>query len=797
MPRRWRSLLATLVAALLPIGLLPIPDVTLAALASPTLTSPAQGATAPVDATLTWLSVDGAIGYQVQLGSDAAFSFVYRTADTVATSIDLEDLFSPGPVYWRVAARDASGLGPWSAGTFTAQITDGPVPTAPANGTQFQYPRDAVVLSWQPSMSRPFDIEINGPFGLGQYITFASRFAVPNTLPPGTYSWRVRSSANPTGVGWSTSRSFEVVWPNAIPVIVGPASGATAESPILDWDPIPGIDRYDVEIGREQTFPQNTTTRHHGIAETMLYVGHTSRTEIRWWRLRGRFGGNTLPWSAPRSFTHAAWSDAPTDLWPNGTSTDTGTLRWAPVAGADSYLVQRGPSVEALMAMEGGCETYVNAISLSGLSGGPCAPSGGDYWRVRGLASSPSGGAATAWSEVAHGSLAGPPGPFTLTDPVIATPIVPADCANATTCVHQTEMPLLRWQPVSGAAFYRVQLDSRDDHLPGRTWDTFGLAFIPPLDAYRDLDVERWSWQVVACGPTLADCPGWMPASANLRHFAITPRTIEIGTTKAILEGEVTLTREVPLPGPPAAGQPWEIVQQTGITLDVNTSPTFDATPLQGSPSGPGATQFASLPAGPVHWRAMYGDRENPHGIVTDSFTYRFEASDLQPSNGTSTQTPAVVRWTPVAGAVSYSVEVETPTGWRVASNTPWAGALIGEDFGLGPIDWRLTPVNARLQGGRSVSRTLVVAPQDPALTSPANGANISTIGAIFDWAPIGAAAEYRLEVGTDAGFSAIVETVTTFRSRYVARVEYPTGTLWWRVRAFNRSGLLIGTSAT
>jgi hypothetical protein len=357
-------------------------------------------------------------------------------------------------------------------------------------------------------------------------------------------------------------------------------------------------------------------------------------------------------------------------------------------------------------------------------------------------------------------------------------------------------MPLLRWQPVDGAAFYRVQLDTRDAHVPGQIWDTYATSFIPPLDAYRSLGVDRWSWQVVACGAHIPDCPDWTPASARLRHFAITPRAIELKPTAATLEGEVTLEWEIPAPAPPAAGEPWEIIQQPAyIRLDVDTEPTFDSPGLQIATMRRGAARFASLPAGPVYWRVMLSDPPDAHGVVTDSFTYRFESEVVGPPNGTELQTPALVGWTPAPGAVAYRVEVDR-NGWHPSiqgDEVSWTSALVGDDFVPGPMNWRITPIDAYGHRGSTTGGTIVVLPQNPILVEPLNGAQIPTVGAIFDWKGIDAAAGYRLQVSTDAGFSNIVETATTQRTRYVARVEYPSGPLWWRVRAESGYGQILG----
>jgi hypothetical protein len=534
----------------------------------------------------------------------------------------------------------------------------------------------------------------------------------------------------------------------------------------------------------------------------MLELGNIGDGDTRWWRVRGRFGGNPLPWSTARSFTWTPWSTAPTDLWPNGeTLADRVALRWAPVAGATSYSVQVASSSEALVAMQGGgCSTFANAISFaSGLSG-PCGLLGQPltddvYWRVEAVQSLPNGGGShTGWSDIAHATFTGPSGPYTLTEPVIATPIGPPDCLDLATCAHETETPLLEWQPVAGAAFYRIQLHRGDNVIPSVTWDTYGTTFLPPLDAYEYLDVDDLSWQVVACGQDIANCPASMPPSEAIRRFVISPRPIELTPTPASLEGEVTLSWKMSMPDPPQPGSPWDIVQQPShFWFEIDTEPTFQPPRLQVISLTRNTAHFASLPDGPIHWRVMYGDSQDPHGTVVGDFDYRFEPTIVDPPADAELHTPSLLRWDPVAGAVKYRVEVKNGDSWRIIEDSPWANAIIGVDSAPGPDTWRVTPIDAYLHEGKPVERSIVVAPENPVLVSPAVGAEVPTIGAVFEWSPVNRANFYRIQVSTEPTFTDMVETLLLSRTRHTARVEYPTGGLWWRVQAFTGTGGVLG----
>ncbi|MEM6783979.1 MAG: right-handed parallel beta-helix repeat-containing protein, partial [Bacteroidota bacterium] len=85
-------------------------------LVAPTLLAPADGAADVArDATLSWSSVLGAERYDVQLDRDGTFETPdVDEADVEATALLVEGLEGLTTYAWRVRARDAAGVGPWS-----------------------------------------------------------------------------------------------------------------------------------------------------------------------------------------------------------------------------------------------------------------------------------------------------------------------------------------------------------------------------------------------------------------------------------------------------------------------------------------------------------------------------------------------------------------------------------------------------------------------------------------------------------------------------------------------------------
>ena len=773
---------------------------------APTLTSPSDGAVVGADAALSWQPVTGATAYRLQLSGEADFDFAHETIDTVATSVEPDLYFTPGTWYWRVATLDGDLPGAWATASFQVVRTDIPLPTAPPSGTTYTYPGPGPVVSFTPSLAGPYEIQLDGPWGVGSYVSYATRFALPQALPVGTWTWRVRPYVHNAGMPWSPARTFVVSWPESDPVIDGPADGAAVESFVMDWQAIPGAASYDVQVSPVNTFPQSSRTD-VTTHVTMLDLGRGGGDETRYWRVRGRNGPVISPWSATRSVTHASWSAAPTDLWPpNGTFTVPPTLRWSPVVDASRYDIQIAQDPSDLEGSALACRTFVNAASFAKNSGGDCALldsllPGPVYWRVRGL-DDPSR-ATSDWSEIGQFQYDPPNGGPALAAPVVATPLGPADCTDVTTCERETEMPLLSWQPIDHAKFYRVQLDVRDAHLPGSTFDTPGMSFVPPRDALAGLGDTRFSWQVIAC-ESEATCPTWTDASAALRHFAIAPRPLVLSPANGTDgTGEIELGFAMEAIDAPTPGDPWEIAQMPAhLWVQVDDEPDFELPHLFDAGLDRPQLTLGALPAGQLHWRVSYGDPTASTGTVSRNFDWTFQTDVTEPPDGQVLDAPARVGWTPTQGAASYVVEVNRE-GWQpplLNGEQQWTNALIGDDFVPGPLAWRVTPVDALGRRGAAVGGAFAVAPKNPVLVSPLDNASASSIGAVFDWEAVDSTVGYRLHVSTSPDFSTLVDSVWTQRTRYIPTIPYPTGQLWWRIRAESGYGQtlgeVIGTSA-
>jgi choice-of-anchor B domain-containing protein len=85
---------------------------------SPVLAQPVDGAQLGSNLTsylFTWDSQLDAVTYQFQLAADASFSSIIEQQNTTASSFQYPTMLPEGVYYWRVAAVNSCGSGPWSA----------------------------------------------------------------------------------------------------------------------------------------------------------------------------------------------------------------------------------------------------------------------------------------------------------------------------------------------------------------------------------------------------------------------------------------------------------------------------------------------------------------------------------------------------------------------------------------------------------------------------------------------------------------------------------------------------------
>jgi hypothetical protein len=218
----------------------------------------------PTSPTLRWSGVDGAIGYQVQLADNDAFTTtIADNAGIGGTSDALTGLANRATYYWRVRALDGAGTGPWSE-TWRFTTSEKEVdPPAPATTVLLSPSNDSTGV---PGTYRLLWNDVAGATTYQAQIASGSDFASPlrdwsglgttshefTGLDAGSvYYWRVRAS-NAAGDGpWSEAWRFTT----ASAPTVGVPGEALAGASTLDGvypDPFAGETMIGFTLARRE-----------------------------------------------------------------------------------------------------------------------------------------------------------------------------------------------------------------------------------------------------------------------------------------------------------------------------------------------------------------------------------------------------------------------------------------------------------------------------------------------------------------------------------------------------------------
>lgn len=284
------------------------------AIQTPMQISPSNNAAnMPVNQSLSWSAVAGALTYRVQLSLHYSFAENIVDDSTITeTSRSLSALSNGTTYYWRVSAKNAGGTSSWSAVRSFSTVSSTPaVPSlsTPANNVTDQ--PVSLILSWSAvSGATGYRVQLstNDTFSStvinDSSITETSHFL--SGLTNGTtYYWRV-SAKNAGGTGlWSAVRSFSTVTSAlAVPSLSTPANGAADQSVslILSWSAVPGATGYRVQLSKNDTF-SSSVIDDSTITETSRSLSGLSNGTTYYWRVSARNAGGTSLWSTVFKFT--------------------------------------------------------------------------------------------------------------------------------------------------------------------------------------------------------------------------------------------------------------------------------------------------------------------------------------------------------------------------------------------------------------------------------------------------------------------------------------------------------------
>ena len=265
-----------------------------------------------------------------------------------------------------------------------AQAVNPPTGLSPSGGASVA---GIPVLSWdRVDATSKYDVQVAVSDTFSTTLVSVSnivnhQYVPTKQLPSQQLYWRVR--VNGSGENWSDIATFGRD-PVAGPALLGPADGADMvepESPaVLSWTPIPGADNYEVQIGTDPNFVDQTTTKD---TESTSYVPGLQLPTTYYWRVRAEMSsGFFTQWSTSRSYDELGVRGPTGDgLYPTDDplfNVQDVVLDWAPIKGAKTYDLQIGTDDNFLTI-----EHQRNGIVGTRYSPPNGLPNDQYFWRIR------------------------------------------------------------------------------------------------------------------------------------------------------------------------------------------------------------------------------------------------------------------------------------------------------------------------------------------------------------------------------------------------------------------------------
>lgn len=502
--------------ALLPYPLLPEADATRSAFGSEDF---------------SWESVPGAATYRFEIASDPAIGNVVYSATTLVPRHTPIERLSANQYYWRVTPADSSGnFGqPGPVRAFIFGWSTPPTLLEPAADVETPFVPTFTWTAIEAADTYRLEISTQQDFGS------ASAFVTPNTefTPEDAFSndqdyyWRVKAiDYQSNNTAWSEVRRYRVRWNFQAKLLTPSNNQILLAYPFFSWAPIPGAERYEIQIDKSTSFSSP-------IANEEVY-NVTAYTQPKWrtvllnqdyfWRVRGRDAeGNYSPWSTIFSF-RISNQTSPNPIYPPHYYTpDTVNLpvhrdesiAWplflwdtAHTFDLTTNLTQRPGWYELVVTDDSSFQKVNFRIESAGLAAAPTAAHPFQniqegtlyFWRVRAFdnAGTQMGGDIiwrTRYSSAAD--------QLAWSDTI--TPIFPADGAEAVGVP-----PVLGWQPVNGAAVYRVEISRAEDFAT--TVDSAQaqfLNYVPWQGRKEVMPFGVYYWRVQAQDGQGAPLGGW------------------------------------------------------------------------------------------------------------------------------------------------------------------------------------------------------------------------------------------------------------------------------------------------
>jgi hypothetical protein len=739
--------------------------------AGPAPVSPLPGVTLsqPTDPPLlTWKPLPAATGYQVEIDGGETNDWIGTTTyDTQTTSLVVPDPQENGNYWWRVRAILGAGVNThWSE---ERDYKIGPLPVVKDMSVYpFDDPNttvDDVVFDWAPvpgAISYDLQVDDDDSFSapIDTVVVKGTRYSNPVTYDNDQYWWRVRArnifgkaeewvlGADQPAESGVRVRQFRRAWPDA-PTQIHPEDLAVAGDDFYyEWAPVSHASRYRLEMGKDPNFSPGSYSSCF-TTETTYTAGYSNDAcmpvpgRTYYWRVQALDGPRRPEvngiYSAIHEFRYDPGMVRQTSPI-NGETVDIPTLRWDAAQGAVEYDVKLTWSTGSKSITTASTSwTYTGTSRLD--------PAKGPFeWTVAAVDQDGDSSQVPIVGE--RFSLSGN------VKPTVAAPLTPLSPGPDDS--PSARFPTLSWEPLTGAAYYKVYVATAGSNSFNPLADKF------PYSAGNDiaktyLNARSYDWFVVAYSSSGAT----LGAQGSTASFVV-------GGLDAVSGQKIALN---------GSG-----LDTPDSSCDVAfTSPSDTASRCENMRGTP-VLDWDPVPDAGYYMVYVSRDRE---------FTNMVYGSKGSPSSIPTTQN---TRWNPLAAlpdsqagqAYFWFVRPCKAVGACAADPTL---ATHGFDKRSNRVELLLPaadlPDPERDDQANDITftwRDYLATNQDAAFKDSTTGEQSSQ-----------AARGYHLQVGTSPAFSTVIDDVTVDQRTYTAfNKTYPEGDLYWRIQPVDGAGNLL-----
>jgi hypothetical protein len=656
-------------------------------------------------------------------------------------------------------------------------LSAGGASAAPRSAPALATPRDQVAVQTVPAFEwkrvphaekYEFQLAADSHFesmvwgqGRGSFQTRNTFATIDETLPNGSYYWRVRAiNAKEDAGRWSRTRSIRKAW-DVAPELVEPVHGETIAYPqtplILRWNPVPRAYKYLLWIGTDPSLASVDTpietsgtvySPHEALGPGRYFWAVTPIDAQK--HLGTRSGVGSFQWTWPSRSTVNMF-----DLNADARVLDP-QFAWDGIPGASRYEVEINPSADFAVGSRVCCDEKVIGTSLSAKH---VLPNNGYYWRVRAVDLDGQAGVWNYGAPFAKGfddvvpSIPNLHMRDNVTDaPVDSDPISPE---------LDTSYPIVRWDPVPGASSYQVEV----------------VPYEGAFCNWTARPAEHWNANTATTA--------WTPLAAvwNRQKPGVNIQSVSYDGGTGLDPNRTYCVRV-----------------QARTDRDSKQNPVVSEWTQLGGVNNPA---FRWVPA-------AAGSGVEPGAL---GLTMPNAEAYLEPQTGTVSTRMPLFTWRPINGAGSYFVVVaKDPAFTQVTdvalTNLPmyaprkWTTAQTYPDETTSYY-WAVIPASgsdgsgASSQAGQNYPRSFDKRSIPPTLLEPHTGDDVAS-QPVFRWSSTEGARDYDIQVATDASFSNLVDDVRTAATSYTSETTYPADTvLYWRVRAADENGVGLTWSDT